>query len=111
MIHATWRDRVARDSVRRRTGQIRNRSIGSPALDHISTSRVARRSHSLRQDARRYQRLTLRFSKSIEMHSTLGETPAMSAGATDRLWEAEDLVDRLIDEERRGEEQERRRRD
>ena len=114
---ADQRDRQARYSPRRCTGSAARRVIGSPALNRISTSLVERQNLTLRTDMRRYMRLTLAFSKSIEMHthavalhyfnynfvrihSSLGVTPAMAAGVTDRLWEIEDLVDMLIEEER-----------
>jgi hypothetical protein len=62
---------------------------------------------------RRVTRLTNAFSKEVEMHAhavaihfmwynfakihqTLRFTPAMAAGVTDRVWDAEDII-RLLD--------------
>ena len=66
----------------------------------------------MRMSIRRFTRLTNAFSKKIEMHAaavalhfmyynfcrvhlTLGETPAMAAGISDRRWTVEDLVELL----------------
>jgi hypothetical protein len=63
----------------------------------------------MRMSMRRFTRLTNAFSKKLanreaavalhflhynfcRVHQTLRVTPAMAAGATDRLWDVEDLV-------------------
>ena len=83
---------------------------------HISTSYVERHNWTLRTTMRRYTRLSNGFSRKVEnhmaavalnyfaynfikIHRTLGVTPAMAAGVTDRLWEVSDLVALLEDSE------------
>jgi len=82
---------------------------GSPDPKHISTSYVERQNLTMRMHMRRFTRLTNAFSKKVEMHAhavaihfmwynfakihqTLRITPAMAAGVTDRVWDAEDIV-------------------
>jgi len=82
---------------------------GDPDPKHISTRYVERQNLTMRMHMRRFTRLTNAFSKKIEMHAhavslhfmyynfvkihqTLRVTPAMAAGATDRLWEIEDVL-------------------
>ena len=82
---------------------------GSPDPKHISTSYVERQNLTMRMHMRRFTRLTNGFSKKVEMHAhavaihfmwynfakihqTLRITPAMAAGVTDRVWDAEDIV-------------------
>ncbi len=82
---------------------------GKPDPRHISTSFVERQNWSVRTSMRRYTRLSNGFSRKIEnhaaavalnyfaynfirIHRTLRMTPAMAAGVTDRLWDANDLV-------------------
>jgi IS1 family transposase len=86
---------------------------GSPDPKHVSTSYVERANLSMRTGMRRFTRLSLGFSKRIDMHchalalyfvffnfvrihKTLRTTPAMAAGITKRLWEMEDIA-KLID--------------
>jgi len=86
--------------------------IGNPDSKHISTSYVERQNLTMRMSMRRFTRLTNAFSKKIEnhvatlaifymhynyvrIHQTLRVTPAMAAGATDRLWETGDLLSLL----------------
>lgn len=86
---------------------------GSPDKKHISTSYVERQNLNMRMGMRRFTRLTNAFSKKLEnhchalalyfmfynfcrIHKTLKVTPAMAAGASDRLWNMEDIV-ALID--------------
>ena len=74
---------------------------------HVSSSYIERQNLSARMMMRRYTRLTNAFSKKIENHSaavalnyfaynfirihrTLRTSPAMAAGVTNRLWEAEE---------------------
>lgn len=87
---------------------------GYPDPAHISTSHVERQNLTVRTSLRRFTRLTNAFSKKIEthtaalaifymhynfvrIHQTLRVTPAMAAGATDRLWAIQDIVS-LLDE-------------
>jgi hypothetical protein len=82
---------------------------GEPNKKHISTSYVERQNLTMRMHMRRFTRLTNAFSKKVEMHAaavaihfmwynfvkvhqTLRMSPAMAAGVTDRLWEAEDVI-------------------
>jgi len=83
--------------------------IGDPDPKHVSTSFVERQNWSLRTSVRRMTRLSNGFSRKasnhsaaialnyfaynfIKIHRTLRTSPAMAAGATDRLWEVSDLV-------------------
>lgn len=87
---------------------------GEPNPKHISTSYVERQNLTMRMHMRRFTLLTNAFSKKTEMHAhavavhfmwynfvkihqTLRMTPAMAAGVTDRLWEAEDVIRLLPD--------------
>ena len=82
---------------------------GKPDSKHISTSYVERQNLTMRMSMRRFTRLTNAFSKKVEnhiaalslyfmfynyvrIHQTLRVTPAMSAGATTKLWEIKDIV-------------------
>jgi IS1 family transposase len=86
---------------------------GDPDPKHISTSYVERANLTMRMHMRRFTRLTNAFSKKAEMHAhavaihfmwynfvrihqTLRITPAMAAGVTDRVWDAEDII-RLLE--------------
>jgi IS1 family transposase len=88
---------------------------GYPDPEHISTSYIERANLTMRMGMRRFTRLTNAFSKKIEnhtaaialhmmhynfvrIHQTLGTTPAMAAGVTNRLWEISDIV-ALLDHE------------
>jgi len=87
---------------------------GDPDPKHVSTSYVERQNLTMRMHMRRFTRLTNAFSKKVTMHAhavaihfmwynfvrihqTLRVTPAMAAGVTDRLWEAEDIIRLLPD--------------
>jgi len=87
---------------------------GKPNKALISTSYAERQNLTMRMSMRRFTKLTNAFSKRIEnhahavalhfmhynfcrIHKTLGVTPAMEAGVTDRLWEVSDIV-RLIEQ-------------
>ncbi len=87
--------------------------IGNPDPKHISTSYIERQNLTMRMSMRRFTRLTNAFSKKIEnhiasiaihymyynfcrIHQTLRVTPAMAAGATDRLWTITEMI-RLLD--------------
>ena len=86
---------------------------GDPDMDHVSTSYIERQNLTMRMQMRRFTRLTNAFSKKLEnhgaaialhymnynfcrVHQTLRITPAMAAGVTDRIWDAEDVV-RLLE--------------
>ncbi|MYZ49285.1 DDE-type integrase/transposase/recombinase [Propylenella binzhouense] len=90
-------------------GACKLRVEGSPDPAHVSTSYAERQNLTMRMHIRRFTRLTNSFSKKVEnhahsvalhfmyynfvrIHSTLGTTPAMAAGVTDRLWEVADIV-------------------
>jgi transposase-like protein/IS1 family transposase len=83
---------------------------GSPDLETINTSRVERLNLSVRLFNRRFTRLTLGYSKTLEKHraaaalfvaynnfcrkhSAHGKTPAHEAGITDRTWTVTDLLE------------------
>lgn len=95
----------------------KERIIGRPDMDLVSTSFVERANLSIRMQQRRFTRLTNAFSKKAANHAhavslyffyynfcrphqTLTEnhpnryrtTPAMAAGLTDRVWRVEDLL-------------------
>lgn len=98
------------------TGVLKERMIGRPNMDAVSTSYVERLNLNTRQNCRRFTRLTNGFSKKAEnhahavslyfmhynfcrVHATLTkakggvhQTPAMAAGVTDRVWKIEDLL-------------------
>ena len=82
---------------------------GHPDEARISTSHVERANLSLRTQLRRFTRLALGFSKSLDnlraavavyvayynfcrVHRTLRVTPAMEAGLTDHIWGIEELL-------------------
>lgn len=86
---------------------------GDPDPEHISTSYVERQNLTMRMQMRRFTRLTNAFSKKLEnhaaaialhymhynfcrIHQTLRVTPAMAAGVTDHVWDAQDVV-RLLE--------------
>lgn len=95
---------------------------GNPDPKHVSTSYVERQNLTVRMQNRRFTRLTNAFSKKIEnhaaslaihymhynfvrIHQTLRVTPAMAAKVTDRLWDIEDIVKLLEEQEREEHEQ------
>jgi hypothetical protein len=101
-----------RYSPPRCTGCRRSAITGNPDPKHVSTSFVERQNLTMRMGMRRFTRLTNAFSKKFEnlraavalyfmyynfcrVHQTLRVTPAMAAGATDRLWEIEDILNLL----------------
>ena len=87
--------------------------LGDPDPKHISTSYVERQNLTVRMCNRRFTRLTNGFSKRwrnhehaialhyfvynfCRVHKSLGTTPAVAAGITDRVWKIEDLVGMLV---------------
>lgn len=101
------------------TGATKERVLGAPDESLVSTSYVERANLSMRTQMRRFTRLTNGFSKKAENHAhavslyfmfynycrphaTLTKaakgiktTPAMAAGVTDRVWTAEDIIERM----------------
>jgi IS1 family transposase len=90
-------------------GARKQRIMGNPDHDKISTSYAERQNLTMRMHMRRFTRLTNAFSKKVEnhacavalhamyynfvrIHQTLKITPAMAAGVTTRLWEMSDVV-------------------
>lgn len=95
---------------------LKERMIGRPNMDRVSTSYVERLNLNTRQNCRRFTRLTNAFSKKAENHSfavalhffasnwirphgTLTKaaggvktTPAMAAGLTDHVWTWEEAL-------------------
>ncbi len=82
---------------------------GDPDMAHVSTSYVEKHNQTMRQQMRRFTRLTAGHSKKIENHahmvalyavwynfarinSAVKVTPAMAAGISDRLWDIGDIV-------------------
>ncbi len=83
---------------------------GDPDIARISTSHVERANLSVRTHLRRFTRLSLGFSKTLEhltaaidlymaffnfcrVHQTLRVTPAMQAGLTDHIWTVQELLE------------------
>jgi len=106
---------TAPDAVRGRyspaecIGAKKERVVGDPDWNHVSTSFAERQNLTMRMVMRRFTRLTNAFSKKIEnhahhvalhfvyynfvrIHQTLRVTPAIEAGVTDKLWEVSDIV-------------------
>jgi IS1 family transposase len=95
------------------TGCHSRRVTGRPDRRHVSTSFIESHNHKIRQQNRRFTRLTAGHSKKFEnhchhmaifflfynfarVHSTLRMSPAMAAGIETRLWDIEDVV-KLMD--------------
>lgn len=89
-------------------GTKRQRMIGKPDSEHVSTSYVERQNLTMRMHMRRFTRLTNAFSKKVEnlnaavslhfmwynfarIHQSLRITPAMAAGVTDHVWSLEEI--------------------
>ena len=84
---------------------------GNPNPRHISTSHIERANLSMRTHLRRFTRLSLGFSKTLDhlkaavhlymaffnfcrVHQTLRVTPGMQAGLSDHVWTIEELISR-----------------
>jgi hypothetical protein len=95
------------------TGARQVKITGNPDERHISTSFVERQNLTMRMSMRRFTRLTNAFSKKLDnhkaavalyfmwynfarIHQTLRVTPAMEAGISDHVWEADEIA-RLAD--------------
>jgi hypothetical protein len=91
----------------------KERLIGMPDVEHISTSYVERQNLTMRMQMRRFTRLTNGFSKKrvnhavavalhfahynlVRLHRTLRMTPALAHGIVDHLWTVEELVDAAL---------------
>lgn len=91
----------------------KERLIGLPDADHISTSYVERQNLTMRMQMRRFTRLTNGFSKKrvnhaaavclhfahynlVRIHKTLRMTPALVHGIVDHLWTVEELIDAAL---------------
>lgn len=103
------------------TGAVKERRVGRPDMDIVSTSYVERANLTMRMGMRRFTRLTNAFSKKAEnhahsvalhfmhynfcrTHATLTKaakgihtTPAMAAGVADHVWTVEEILG-LMDE-------------
>jgi IS1 family transposase len=93
-------------------GVLKRRVEGRPDPQHISTSYVERQNLTMRMSMRRFTRLTNAFSKKLDnhihalalyfvfynfcrIHKTLGVSPAMEAGVSERLWSLEDVAAKI----------------
>lgn len=100
-------------------GTKKKRVSGKPDMKYVSTSLVEKHNQTMRQHMKRFARLTAAHSKKLENHvhmislyttwynfarinSSVKTSPAMAAGAADRLWDIADIV-RLIEQEETGE--------
>jgi hypothetical protein len=96
-------------------GADKTETRGTPDPEHISTSCVERQNLSMRIGYP-FSRSTNMFSKELEnhmhalsiyfmpynfvrIHQTLTATPAMAAGATQKVWELSDIVQLVDDRE------------
>ena len=95
-------------------GTRKQRLLGKPIKALVSTSYVEKHNQTMRQQMKRFARLTAAHSKKIENHvhmvalyttwynfarinSSVRVSPAMAARLTDRLWDIGDIV-KLIEE-------------
>ena len=91
------------------TGINKQRLIGNPNMRKVSTSYVERANLTMRMNLRRFTRLTNAFSRKLKnhmhaislifmvhnfckIHSTLGISPAQSAGVDDHVWDIEEII-------------------
>ena len=113
-LYGATQETEARYSPAQCQGTISKQITGHPDPKHISTSYVERQNLTMRMSMRRFTRLTNAFSKKLlnhmhhvslyfvhynfcRVHKTLRMSPAMAAGVTDTLRDAEWIVG-LIDE-------------
>lgn len=100
----------SRYSPGRLAGIEKQKILGDPKDEYISTSFMERWNLTLRMQNRRFTRLTNAFSKKLENHKHMlaitmvfynfcrkhkslgGKTPAMVAGLTDYVWTAADML-------------------
>jgi len=90
-------------------GTKRQKIMGNPDNEKVSTSYVERQNLTMRMNMRRFTRLTNGFSKKVEnleyavalyfmhynfcrIHQTLRITPAMEAKVTDHIWNIEEIL-------------------
>lgn len=90
-------------------GTMKERIVGNPDRELVSTSFVERQNLTMRMSMRRFTRLTNAHSKKIEnhihaislhymyynfarIHKTLRCSPAMAAGVSNTLWSIENIV-------------------
>jgi IS1 family transposase len=90
-------------------GTMKERIVGNPDRELVSTSYVERQNLTMRMSMRRFTRLTNAHSKKIEnhihaialhymhynfarYHQSLRCSPAMAAGVSKKLWSVEDIV-------------------
>jgi len=90
-------------------GTKKQKKIGYPARDKISTAYAERQNLNMRMSMRRFTRLTNAFSKKVQnhhhaialhfmyynfcrVHQTLRVTPAMEARLTDYVWSLEEIA-------------------
>ena len=84
--------------------------VGSPDLESLTTSHIERAFLTVRQELKRFERKTLGYSKSVEMHKhavalqfgvynfvrkhhSLGTTPVVAAGLEEKPWSLEQVVE------------------
>ena len=116
-MYAHPREGQVRYSPSTLTGYIKQELIGSPDLDHVSTSYVERQNLTVRMQMRRFTRLTNGFSKRLQnhkyavalhyfhynfirRHQTIKTTPAVAAGVANKAWTMVDFVKLMEREER-----------
>jgi IS1 family transposase len=100
------------------TGAVKERIMGKPDMDLVSTSLVERQNLSMRMGMRRFTRLTNAFSKKAENHAyavslyfmaynfvkphgsltkahpkRYPTSPAMAAGIADHVWKVEEILE------------------
>jgi IS1 family transposase len=90
-------------------GAVKERIVGRPEQELVSTSHIERQNLTMRMGMRRFTRLTNAHSKKIEnhihaislhymyynfarIHSTLRCSPAMAAGVSNALWSIENII-------------------
>ncbi|PYJ69354.1 MAG: hypothetical protein DME75_11240 [Verrucomicrobia bacterium] len=98
------------EGVRKMQTAERAAVVGSPDLESLTTSHVERAFLTVRQELKRFERKTLGYSKSLEMHKlavalhfgvynfvrkhhTLGTTPAVAAGLEEKPRSLEKVVE------------------